>query len=49
MQNDNAKFKIAKLIVIVGVAVITVVSAIYAWRVGVFEPRPASLVVLSAE
>ena len=49
MQNDNAKFKIAKLIVIVGVAVITVVSAIYAWRIGAFEPKPARLVVLNAE
>ena len=61
MQNDpeqiasqfngasNAKFKMGKLIVIVGVVIITVVSAIYAWRSGVFEPKPARLVVSPLE
>ena len=49
MQNDNVKFKIGRFVIIGVMAVIMAIGVIYAWRVGVFEPRPASLVVLSAE
>ena len=49
MQNDNVKFKIGRFVIIGVIAVIMAVGGIYAWRIGVFEPKPARLVVLNAE
>jgi len=44
-----SKFRIGKFFTIGGIAVIIAVSAIYAWRSGVFEPKPARLVVSPLE
>ena len=49
MQNDNVKFKIGRFVIIGVMAVIMAVGAVYAWRIGTFEPKPARLVVLNAE
>src|SRR3989338_9939026 len=44
-----SKFRIGKFFTIGGIAVIIAVSAIYAWRSGVFEPKPPRLAVSPLE